>query len=63
MTGCYGDDPEDRYFERMLFEYLDLDELDDTGELFCMTRREREAERRAEAAEYRADSKRDEKCD
>ena len=23
MAGCYGGSPEDRYFERMLYDYLD----------------------------------------
>lgn len=23
MSGCYGNNPEDRYFESMLFRYLD----------------------------------------
>lgn len=28
MAGCYGNDPEDRYFENKLFEYLEQTEDD-----------------------------------
>lgn len=27
MTGCYGSDPEDRYFESQLFDYLDSQDI------------------------------------
>lgn len=41
MAGCYGNDPEDRYYERMLDRYLDSldddtldeDEYDDEEEM------------------------------
>ncbi len=29
MAGIYGSDPEDRYFERMLHDYLETDEEKD----------------------------------
>lgn len=29
MAGCYGNSPEDRYFERMLFAHLDREDADE----------------------------------
>ena len=29
MSGCYGNSPEDKYFESMLFRYLDEQEDED----------------------------------
>ena len=32
MSGCYGSDPEDRYFEQLLFDYLEAQEEVDEEE-------------------------------
>lgn len=32
MAGCYGSDPEDRYFEAMLFRYLEEQDYNSTEE-------------------------------
>ena len=40
MAGCYGNDPEDRYFEKKLNDYLDseapidCDECETSGEIY-----------------------------
>lgn len=48
MSGCYGNDPEDRYFERMLNDYLDPPD------------REKQMKDEIERAEYLRDQKREE---
>ena len=32
MAGCYGDHPEDRYYERMLDSYLDSQDIPEEGQ-------------------------------
>ena len=33
MAGCYGNSPEDQYFERLLFQYLEEQEYNEEEEL------------------------------
>lgn len=55
MAGCYGGSPEDRYYEAMLFRYLESqDELEEDDEIS-------DYQYRQEEAEYAEDLRREEK--
>lgn len=56
MAGCYGNSPEDRYYESMLYRYLDSLEYDDNDENEIS-----EYQQQVEEEEYNADLRREEK--